>query len=119
MINKLKENQLTNEKEAELSYLMIRLLGAIENVNAKDTIFSISEMSTLFNKLNEMKNDFQLSKKFMHKIQSVSLIMELNVKLNELSAKKSNLKTFTANNLFIKQQLLDAKKYFFVVVNIF
>lgn len=109
--NKLKENQLTNEKEAELSYLMIRLLGAIENVNAKDTIFSISEMSTLFNKLNEMKNDFQLSKKFMNKIQSVSLIMELNLKLNELNATKTNLKTFTANNLFIKQQLMDAKKY--------
>ena len=109
--NKLKEKQFTNEKETELIYLMIRLLGAIENVNAKDTIFSISEMTTLFNKLKEIENDFQLSKKFMAKIQSVSLIMELNVKLNELSTEKSNLKTFTANNLFIKQQLLDAKKY--------
>lgn len=109
--NKLKEKQFTNEKESELTYLMIRLLGAIENVNAKDTIFSISEMTTLFNKLKEIENDFQLSKKFMAKIQSVSLIMELNVKLNELSTEKSNLKTFTANNLFIKQQLLDAKKY--------
>lgn len=112
-LNRLKYVSLnkTENIETETTYLMMRLLGAIECVNRNDTIISLNEMSHIFQELQSLNTSFNFSKNFMRKLQSVSLIMELNIKLAQLATQKNQLTKFNPQNALVKQQLATGNKY--------